>query len=69
MSIQVGQKAPSFSLFNTEKQKVSLEEQKGKPVVLLFFPLAFTGVCPAELCNVRDNIALYNNTNAQVFVI
>ena len=35
----------------------------------LFFPLAFTGVCTAELCNVRDNIALYNNTNAQVFGI
>lgn len=69
MSIQVGQKAPSFSLFNTEKQKVSLEELKGKPVVLLFFPLAFTGVCTAELCNVRDNIGLYNNTNAQVFGI
>lgn len=69
MSIQVGQKAPSFSLFNTEKQKVSLEELKGNPVVLLFFPLAFTGVCTAELCNVRDNIALYNNTNAQVFGI
>ena len=38
MSIQVGQSAPSFALFNTEKQKVSLDEQKGKPVVLLFFP-------------------------------
>jgi peroxiredoxin len=35
----------------------------------LFFPLAFTGVCTAELCNVRDNIALYNTTNAQVFGI
>lgn len=69
MSIQVGQKAPAFNLFNTEKQKVSLAEQQGKPVVLLFFPLAFTGVCTAELCNVRDNIALYNNTNAQVFGI
>ncbi|OYW78934.1 MAG: peroxiredoxin, partial [Sphingobacteriia bacterium 32-37-4] len=69
MSIQVGQKAPAFTLFNTEKQKVSLVEQQGKPVVLLFFPLAFTGVCTAELCNVRDNIALYNNTNAQVFGI
>jgi peroxiredoxin len=33
------------------------------------FPLAFTGVCTAELCNVRDNIALYNTTNAQVFGI
>ncbi|MDD2791737.1 MAG: redoxin domain-containing protein [Sediminibacterium sp.] len=67
MSIQKGQQAPDFSLFNTEKQKVTLSEQKGKNVVILFFPLAFTGVCTAELCNVRDNIAVYNNSNATVF--
>ena len=67
MSIQKGQQAPDFSLFNTEKQKVNLAEHKGKNVVILFFPLAFTGVCTAELCNVRDNIAIYNNTNAEVF--
>ncbi len=69
MSIQKGQKAPGFSLFNSEKQKVNLADQQGKNVVLLFFPLAFTGVCTAELCNVRDNIAVYNSTNAQVFGI
>ncbi len=67
MSVQKGQQAPDFSLFNTEKQKVNLAEQHDKNVVILFFPLAFTGVCTAELCNVRDNIAIYNNTNAQVF--
>ena len=67
MSIQVGATAPDFSLFDTDKNKVSLAEQKGKNVVILFFPLAFTGVCTAELCNVRDNISLYNNTNAVVF--
>ncbi|MDZ4070310.1 MAG: redoxin domain-containing protein [Sediminibacterium sp.] len=61
--------APQFSLFDTDKNKVSLADQKGKNVVVLFFPLAFTGVCTAELCNVRDNIALYNNTNAIVFGI
>lgn len=69
MSIQVGQQAPVFTLFDTEKNKVSLADQKGSNVVLLFFPLAFTGVCTAELCNVRDNIGLYNNTNAKVFGI
>ena len=69
MSIQKGQQAPDFSLFNSEKQKVTLAEQKGKNVVILFFPLAFTGVCTAELCSVRDNISSYNNTNAQVFGI
>ena len=69
MSIQTGQQAPDFTLFDTDKNKVSLAEQKGSNVVVLFFPLAFTGVCTAELCNVRDNIATYNNTNAKVFGI
>ena len=67
MRIGAGQQAPDFTLFNTDKQKVSLADQKGKNVVLLFFPFAFTGTCTAELCNVRDNIGIYNNTNAQVF--
>jgi peroxiredoxin len=67
MSIQTGQQAPDFILFDTEKNKVSLADQKGSNVVLLFFPLAFTGTCTAELCNVRDNIGIYNNTNAKVF--
>jgi peroxiredoxin len=69
MAIQTGQQAPEFTLFDTEKNKVSLAEQKGSNVVLLFFPLAFTGTCTAELCNVRDNIGIYNNTNAKVFGI
>ena len=69
MKIEVGQKAPDFSLFSSERTLVSLAEQKGKNVVLLFFPQAFTSVCTAELCNVRDNISLYNNTNATVFGI
>ena len=66
MSIQTGQQAPEFALFDTDKNKVSLADQKGSNVVVLFFPLAFTGVCTAEPCNVRDNIT-YNNTNAKVF--
>ena len=69
MSIQKGQQAPDFSLFNTEKQKVTLSELKGKNVVVLFFPLAFTGTCTTELCNIRDNIAVYNNANATVLGI
>lgn len=69
MSIQTGQQAPDFTLFDSDKNTVSLADQKGSNVVLLFFPLAFTGVCTAELCNVRDNIGLYNSTNAKVFGI
>lgn len=69
MSIQTGQQAPAFTLFDSDKNKVSLADQKGSNVVVLFFPLAFTGVCTTELCNVRDNIASYNNTHSKVFGI
>lgn len=69
MSIQVGQVAPDFTLFDSEKNKVSLSAMAGTPVVILFFPLAFTGVCTKELCSVRDNIAAYNQTNAKVIGI
>jgi glutaredoxin-dependent peroxiredoxin len=69
MMIESGQKAPAFTLHDTEKKEVSLAHQQGKNVVLLFFPLAFTSTCTKELCSVRDNIASFNNTNAQVFGI
>jgi peroxiredoxin len=69
MSIQIGQPAPDFSLYDSDKNKVSLHELRGKNVVLLFFPLAFTSVCTAELCNVRDNLNRYNQLNAEVLGI
>ncbi|MES2332335.1 MAG: redoxin domain-containing protein [Bacteroidota bacterium] len=69
MPIQINQHAPDFSLYDTEKNKVSLEGQKGNNVVLLFFPLAFTSTCTKELCSVRDNISQFNDANAKVFGI
>ena len=66
MSIQKGQQAPDFSLFNSEKQKVSLADYKGKNLLILFFPQAFTGVCTTELCSVRDELSLYASANAEV---
>jgi peroxiredoxin len=69
MKIEVGSIAPDFSLYSSDKEKVSLGDYKNKNVVLLFFPLAFTGVCTKELCNVRDNIGVYNNSKAKVLAI
>ena len=69
MPIVTGQLAPDFSLFDSEKNKVNLSDFKKKNVLVLFFPLAFTGVCTKELCSIRDNIALYNNADAQVLGI
>jgi peroxiredoxin len=65
MSIQVGEKAPIISLYDTDKKQVSLGVSE-KNTVILFFPLAFSGNCTVELCNIRDNISLYNTTDAEV---
>ena len=67
--LQIGEKAPEFALFDSDKNKVNLEDQKGNNVLLLFFPLAFTRTCTAELCSIRDNIASYNAVQAKVFGI
>jgi glutaredoxin-dependent peroxiredoxin len=66
MSISVGAMAPSFSLFSSDKAKVSSSDYVGKNLVVLFFPLAFTGVCTAELCTMRDSLAAFNTLNADV---
>ena len=67
--IQIGDHAPDFTLYDSDKNKVSLSEQKENNVLLLFFPLAFTSTCTAELCSVRDNIRHYNNFDAKIFGI
>ena len=69
MSLTINQAAPAFKLYNTEKKEIILSDYKGRNVVLLFFPLAFTSTCTAELCNIRDNYSIYNNLNAIVFGI
>ena len=68
MALQVGEKAPDFTLINTQKEEVTLSNQEG-PVVLLFFPMAFTGVCTTELCTIRDDYGSYNDLKATVFGI
>ena len=68
-TLKPGDKAPDFRLFSSDKKEVKLEDFKGKNVVLLFFPLAFTSTCTAELCGVRDDISNYNSLNATVLGI
>ncbi|MFM2225168.1 MAG: hypothetical protein RJA07_1370 [Bacteroidota bacterium] len=69
MTIQKGQQAPDFTLYNTDKNAVTLSGLKGKKVVLLFVPAAFTGTCTKELCSIRDGIGAFNNVNAEVIGI
>jgi len=69
MAIKIGEKAPEFTLISSEKQPVSLADYRGKNVVLLFFPLAFTSVCTEELCAMRDGLAEYESLKAAVVAI
>lgn len=66
MSLEIGDKAPDFSLLNSNVEKVSLSGFRGKNVVLLFFPLANTGVCTKEMCTFRDELKGYEDLDAQV---
>ncbi len=69
MTLTKGDKAPDFSLYSSEKEEVKLEQYAGKNLVILFFPLAFTGVCTTELCSIRDNYHRYESLNAEVIGI
>jgi peroxiredoxin len=69
MSIDVGTKAPDFTLTNQDREPVTLSSQKGRPVVLAFFPAAFSSVCTKELCTFRDSLAQLNKAEAQVYGI
>ena len=69
MSVDVGSKAPDFTLVNQDREPVTLSAQRGRPVVLAFFPAAFSSVCTKELCTFRDSLAALNKANAQVYGI
>lgn len=61
MTLQVGQLAPDFTLYDTGKKQVTLSELRNQNILLLFFPLAFTSTCTEELCSVRDNLKMYES--------
>ncbi|MFD2255409.1 redoxin domain-containing protein [Luteolibacter algae] len=73
MSIKTGDKAPDFTLVTKTAdgpQLVKLSDEIGKAnIVLLFVPMAFTGVCTTELCDISSGIKDYEALNAKVFAI
>lgn len=65
MAVEVGTQAPDFTLNDYNKQEVTLSSFRGdKPVLLVFYPFAFSGICQGELCQLRDEFDQY--TNVQV---
>jgi glutaredoxin-dependent peroxiredoxin len=69
MAVVVGSKAPDFTLTNQDREAVTLSQLRGQPVVLAFFPAAFSSVCTKELCTFKDSMAQLGKANAQVFGI
>jgi peroxiredoxin len=67
MALEVGQQAPDFTLKSNKMQDVKLSELRGSKVLLLFVPLAFTGVCTKELCGMRDSLKEYEGLDCKVF--
>ena len=67
--LKAGDKAPEFSLYNSDKKLVNLSDFNGKNVVLLFYPLAFTSTCTRELCGMRDSLHDFTSLNAEVLAI
>ena len=69
MAAETGSIAPDFTLPNQDREPVTLSKQRGRPIVLAFFPAAFSSVCQKELCTFRDALSQLNKVKAQVYGI
>ncbi|MCW2601737.1 MAG: alkyl hydroperoxide reductase/Thiol specific antioxidant/Mal allergen [Frankiales bacterium] len=68
--VDVGDQAPDFELEDQDRNRVRLSSFRGvKNVVIVFYPLSFTGVCQGELCAIRDEIADFSNDDVQTLAI
>jgi mycoredoxin-dependent peroxiredoxin len=67
MAVEVGSKAPEFTLKDYNNQKVALSSYQGASnVLLVFYPFAFSGICTGELCQLRDELSTYESADVQV---
>ena len=70
MTLIIGDDAPDFSLVNQHGETVTLSDFAGKkPVVLVFYPLSFSGICTGELCELRDNFGTFERENVELLAI
>ena len=70
MTLIIGDQAPDFSLVNQFGETVKLSEFKGKKnVVVVFYPLSFSGICTGELCELRDNFAQFERDDVELLAI
>lgn len=69
MAVEMDTQAPDFALSNQYGEEIRLSDFRGRPVVLVFFPLAFTGRCTGELCELRDNLAMFAEDGVELIGI
>jgi peroxiredoxin len=70
MALEIGQEAPDFALKDEHGQLVRLSDFRGeKNVAIVFYPFAFSGICTGELCEIRDNLAVFESDNVQVLAV
>src|SRR6478672_9772141 len=68
-NVKVGDQAPDFTLKNQDNQDVTLSARRGTPVVLVFYPHDFSGICTTELCAIRDDYSAFESAGATVYGI
>jgi mycoredoxin-dependent peroxiredoxin len=70
VSVEIGETAPDFELKDQTGQPVRLSDYRGKKaVVLVFYPLTFTGVCESEMCGIRDSIEAFRNDDVETLAV
>jgi peroxiredoxin (alkyl hydroperoxide reductase subunit C) len=69
MPLEIGTPAPDFTLLNQNREPVSLDDLKGSRSVIVFIPFAFTRTCQGELCQIRDEYSLFNDSDTRVVAI
>jgi mycoredoxin-dependent peroxiredoxin len=70
MTLIIGDQAPDFELLNQHGESVRLSDFRGKkPVVIVFYPLSFSGICTGELCELRDNLAKFQKAEVELLAI
>jgi mycoredoxin-dependent peroxiredoxin len=70
VSVQIGDEAPDFELEDQTRTPVRLSDYRGrKAVVLVFYPMSFTGVCEGEMCAIRDSIEVFRNDAVETIAI
>ena len=70
MPVQIGQQAPDFELRDQTGQPVRLSDYRGKKaVVVVFYPMSFTGICEAEMCGIRDSVEFFRNDEVETLAI